>query len=207
MILTGLTMASCTTTEIPIDEVTEPIVELVTYTGDVKAIIDNNCIGCHTGMDPLAQAFAYYDFAYDEQNDPEGKLGRIDYNRAGTIDPQTGSRVKAKYHINANNFKPGYITPDDSWTNYWRMGVNRRLGWDTSMEGSGSGAKSMGQELAHSDAFAQCQVTKVFRTVCLRPPADADDRAGVVNMVQNFTASGYRLKQVFADAAAHCKGD
>ena len=174
--------------------------------GDSRIYL-NNCIGCHTGMDPLAQAFAYYDFAYDEQNDPEGKLGRIDYNRAGTIDPQTGSRVKAKYHINANNFKPGYITPDDSWTNYWRMGVNRRLGWDTSMEGSGSGAKSMGQELAHSDAFAQCQVTKVFRTVCLRPPADADDRAGVVNMVQNFTASGYRLKQVFADAAAHCKGD
>ncbi len=191
-------------TSLPADRIRQDISR---SPGGDSRIYLNNCIGCHTGMDPLAQAFAYYDFAYDEQNDPEGNLGRIDYNRAGTIDPQTGSRVKAKYHINANNFKPGYITPDDSWTNYWRMGVNRRLGWDTSMEGSGSGAKSMGQELAYSDAFAQCQVTKVFRTVCLRPPADADDRAGVVNMVQNFTASGYRLKQVFADAAAHCKGD
>jgi hypothetical protein len=22
----------------------------------------NNCIACHSGMDPMAQAFAYYDF-------------------------------------------------------------------------------------------------------------------------------------------------
>ncbi len=53
-ILVGLTMASCTTSEIPVDEVTEPIVELVTYTGDVKAIIDNNCIGCHGASNPQA---------------------------------------------------------------------------------------------------------------------------------------------------------
>ncbi len=123
------------------------------------------------------------------------------------MDPETGSRVKAKYHINANNFKPGYVTADDRWTNYWRMGANRRLGWDTQLSGNGRGAKSMGQELAHSDAFAQCQVTKVFRTVCLRPPADTADRDSVATMVRNFASSGYQLKQVFADAAAHCKGD
>ncbi len=174
--------------------------------GDSRIFL-NNCIGCHTGMDPLAQAFAYYDYVYDEDADPDGNSGRIDYNAPGTIDPETGSRVKAKYHINANNFKPGYVTADDSWTNYWRMGANRRLGWDTQLTGSGRGAKSMGQELSHSDAFAQCQVTKVFRTVCLRPPADTTDRESVATMVQNFASSGYQLKQVFADAAAHCKGD
>lgn len=191
-------------TSLPADRIRQDISR---SPGGDSRIYLNNCIGCHTGMDPLAQAFAYYDFVYEEQSDPEGSRGRIDYNRPGTIDSQTGTRVKAKYHINANNFKPGYITPDDSWTNYWRMGLNRRLGWDESLGGSGSGAKSMGQELAHSKAFAQCQVTKVFRTVCLRPPADASDRAGVATMVQNFAASGYQLKQVFADAAAHCKGD
>jgi hypothetical protein len=174
--------------------------------GDSRIYL-NNCIGCHTGMDPLAQAFAYYDYVYDVDTDEEGNSGRIDYNQAGEVDPQTGSRVKAKYHINANNFKQGYITPNDGWTNYWRMGVNRRLGWDDSLPGSGSGAKSMGQELAHSTAFAQCQVTKVFRNVCLRPPANASDRTQVATMVGNFAASGYRLKQVFADAAVHCMGD
>jgi mono/diheme cytochrome c family protein len=54
IILTSLTMASCTTTEIPLDEVSDPIIELVTYTGDVKAIIDNNCIGCHGTTNPSA---------------------------------------------------------------------------------------------------------------------------------------------------------
>ena len=33
--------------------------------GDSRLFL-NNCIGCHTGMDPMAQAFAYYD--YDEVN-------------------------------------------------------------------------------------------------------------------------------------------
>ena len=47
-------MTSCTTTEIPLDEVTEPVIELVTYTGDVKAIIDANCIGCHGASSPQA---------------------------------------------------------------------------------------------------------------------------------------------------------
>lgn len=54
VILVSLLMASCTTTEIPLDEVTEPVVEVVTYNGDVKAIIDNNCIGCHGTSSPQA---------------------------------------------------------------------------------------------------------------------------------------------------------
>src|SRR5690606_18565457 len=29
--------------------------------GDSRVFM-NNCVGCHAGMDPLAQAFAYYDF-------------------------------------------------------------------------------------------------------------------------------------------------
>ena len=65
----------------------------------------------------------------------------------------------------------------------------------------------MGQELAHSNAFAQCQVKKVFQNVCLRPPANAADRTQVVAMVANFANSGYQLKQVIADAAVHCMGD
>lgn len=31
--------------------------------GDSRVFL-NNCAGCHTGMDPLAQAFAYYDYEY-----------------------------------------------------------------------------------------------------------------------------------------------
>ena len=69
------------------------------------------------------------------------------------------------------------------------------------------GAKSLGRELAGSDAFARCQVEKVFRNVCFRPPSDSDDRAQVTAMTASFKSNQYRLKRVFAEAAAYCMGD
>ena len=158
--------------------------------GDSRIFL-NNCIGCHSGMDPMAQALAYYN--YDETS------GRVVY---------TANQVQAKYLINSDNFKPGFVTPDDSWENRWRAGPNQLLGWDGALPGSGSGAKSMGQELASSDAFAQCQVEKVFKAVCFRAPAgNAADRAKVLTIRSAFKAGGYKLKQVFADTATYCMGD
>ncbi len=174
--------------------------------GDSRVFL-NNCIGCHSGMDPMAQAFAYYDYEYDVDADPEGDSGAIHYNDAGTSDPATGTRVESKYFNNANNFAYGFATPDDAWSNYWRAGQNSLLGWDTLLTGSGSGAKTMGQELAHSDAFAQCQVKKVFTNVCLRPPQDAADRAQINAMVGSLKTGGYNLKQTFAESAVYCMGD
>src|SRR5690606_13703569 len=76
--------------------------------GDSRIFL-NACVGCHAGMDPMAQAFAYYD--YNET------AGRIEYNGAGTVDPDTGTRVQGKYLINSDNFKYGYVTTDDHWDN------------------------------------------------------------------------------------------
>jgi hypothetical protein len=174
--------------------------------GDSRVFM-NNCIGCHTGMDPMTQAFAYYDYQYDVMNDPEGEFGSLHYNGINETDPVTGTRVESKYFNNANNFEHGYMTPDDSWDNYWRAGQNVLLGWDDALPGSGSGAKSMGRELAHSDAFAQCQVKKVFRNVCLRDPETSDDYDELDDMVSRFRSNGYNLKHTFADAAVHCMGD
>lgn len=174
--------------------------------GDSRVFM-NNCIGCHTGMDPLAQAYAYYDYEFDADNDPEGELGSIHYNVEGAIDPATGNRVKKKYHINGATFRYGFVTPDDSWDNYWRTGMNANLGWDPQLPGSGSGAKTMGMELAHSEAFASCQVEKVFRQVCLRRPGDAGDRNQLATITANFRAGGYNLKDVFTATADYCKGE
>lgn len=174
--------------------------------GDSRVFL-NNCVGCHTGMDPMAQAFAYYDYEYDAATDPDAEFGAIHYNTDGETDPGTGTRVEAKYHINAGTFAPGYVTPDDQWDNYWRRGPNVVLAWDPTLEGSGSGAKSLGQELAHSGAFASCQVEKVFNAVCLRKPGDSADRALVQSATANFASSGYNLKQVFIDTADYCKGE
>jgi hypothetical protein len=174
--------------------------------GDSRVFL-NNCAGCHTGMDPMAQAFAYYDYEYNSDSDPEGNLGELEYNSTGTTDPETGSRVQGKYLINASNFEHGYITRSDQWDNYWRMGDNRRLGWDQTLPGSGEGARSLGRELAHSDAFAQCHVRQVFEQVCLREPRDADDRSRLDNIVIRFRNSGYQLKRAYAESAAYCMGE
>lgn len=172
--------------------------------GDSRVFL-SNCVGCHTGMDPMTQAFAYYDYQYDADNDPDGELGRLIYNSVNDVDPATGTRVVAKYHINSTTFEQGYVTPDDSWDNYWRSGANRRLGWGSGT-GSGNGAKSLGMEFANSDAFAQCQVKKVFRNVCLREPSNDNDRSKIDEIVTKFR-SGYNLKTAFAESAAYCRGE
>jgi len=163
--------------------------------GDSRIFL-NNCIGCHSGMDPFAQAFAYYDFDNGTAEAP-GTM-RLVYNPAAP---------HSKYFNNNTNFAPGFITPDDAWENRWRQGQNTLLGWSGSLPGRGNGAKTMGEELANSDAFAQCQVEKVFKVVCFRAPGSALDHTEVTNMTNRFKANGYRLKQVFAEAAAHCMGD
>jgi hypothetical protein len=163
--------------------------------GDSRIFL-NNCIGCHSGMDPLARSFAYYDFDNGTAEAP-GTM-RLVYT-AGT--------VQSKYFNNNTNFAPGFVTPDDYWENRWRKGQNSLLGWSSALSGSGNGAKSMGEELANSNAFAQCQVEKVFKSVCFRAPGNAADRTEVATITASFKNNGYRLKQVFAETAVYCMGD
>ena len=156
--------------------------------GDSRLFL-NNCVGCHTGMDPMAQAFAYYNYNVDS--------GALEY---------TNGNVQSKYFNNDLNFPQGFRTPNDTWTNYWRTGTNRYLGFYGPDNGAGVGAKSLGRELSHSDQFASCQVTKVFKAVCLREPETTTDHQTFDQIVSNFAASGYRMKKVFADTAEYCMG-
>src|SRR6478609_256243 len=73
--------------------------------GDSRLFL-NNCIGCHDGMDPFAQAFAYYDYDNGTAEAP-GSM-RLVY---------TPGTVQSKYFNNNTNFAPGFITPDDAWEN------------------------------------------------------------------------------------------
>lgn len=162
--------------------------------GGDSSVFNNNCIGCHSVMDSMAQAFAYYDF--DET------VGRLVY---------TPGQVQPKYLINSDNFKPGYVTPNDAWENRIRLREDeqveplRIIGFSESLRGSGTGAKSLGQELAASNAFAQCQVEKVFRAICFRSPASDVDIRRVGSFTDTFKSGG-NLKQVFANVAAYCAG-
>jgi len=183
--------------------------------GDSQLFL-NQCVACHNGMDPLAQAFAYYDFPYpDEQQFPGLELeerkdmGELVY---------TPGAVQAKYLINDAVFPTGYVTPNDHWTNYWRLGDNsERIGWRAPAGNSGAvdlalnpayaegdGAASLGRELANTEAFAYCQVKKAFRAVCLREPMPTlDESMAVDGFVDTFHA-GHNMKRVFAEVAAYC---
>jgi hypothetical protein len=163
--------------------------------GDSRLFL-NGCIGCHSGMDPMAQAFAYYTFDVPANNTTGG--GRLVY---------TGGAVQTKYGINIDNFKPGFVTPNDNWENRWRAGPNRSLGFSSALPGSGVGAKTLGQELGNSDAFAQCQVEKAFKAVCFREPGNSADRSQVSQITASFKSSNYSMREVFAEAAVYCMGD
>ncbi|HEV7358932.1 MAG TPA: hypothetical protein VGN99_13135 [Steroidobacteraceae bacterium] len=164
--------------------------------GGASTLFLTNCIGCHSGMDPMAQAFAYYDFSATDPTTTD-TTGQIVY---------TAGQVQPKYHINNTNFPQGFNTMNDAWENRWRTGPNYILGWSAALPGSGNGAKSLGTELENSATFSSCQVTRVFKDVCLRAPNSSADFAQVNSMISSFQSHNYSLRQVFAEGAAYCMG-
>lgn len=183
--------------------------------GDSRLFL-NQCVTCHSGMDPMAQAFAFYDFPYPEEEefpnlelDERKNLGSMRY---------TPGVVQGKYLINDATFPTGYVTTSDHWTNYWRLGDNSaRIGWRGTAGNSGTvdmalnpafaegdGAASMGRELANSEAFSYCQVKKVFRAVCLREPMSTPGESAAVSRFVGAFNAGHNIKQVFAEVAGYC---
>ncbi len=158
--------------------------------GGDSAVFLNNCIGCHSGLDAVAKAFAHYEWDQD--------LNQLIY---------TPNEVTAKHLINSTNFPLGYVTTNDNWVNYWRQGPNAVLGWSPNGAGSGSGAKSFGAELAGSRAFSTCQVEKAFKHVCLREPTTGADVLAVERIADVFETNQYNMKRVFAETAVHCMGN
>jgi hypothetical protein len=65
--------------------------------GGASTLFLTNCIGCHSGMDPMAQAFAYYNFSATDPTMTD-TTGQIVY---------TAGQVQPKYHINNTNFPHG----------------------------------------------------------------------------------------------------
>ena len=69
--------------------------------GGVSTLFLTNCIGCHSGMDPMAQAFAFYDFTY-----PASEIGATAWPVGQIV--YTAGQVQPKYHINNTNFPQGF---------------------------------------------------------------------------------------------------
>jgi hypothetical protein len=148
----------------------------------------NDCLGCHAGLDGLAGAFAFYDY--------DATAGKLNY---------TLNTVQPKFLKDANTFPFGFETLGDSWINYWRTGPNAFVGWNG--PGSGSGAKSLGMELARTRQFSECQVERVFEKVCYRQANGAADLQVVQTIANGFEANNRSLKRVFAETAVYCMGE
>jgi hypothetical protein len=156
--------------------------------GGDSEIFHTQCVGCHSGMDPLAGAYAYFE-----------------WDAAQMRMLHTPGQVQGKYAINTGVFPGGHITDDNSWMNMWRSGQNSALGWSGAEPGSGLGPKTLGAEVAHSRTFAECQVQKVFEHVCFQPPQTDVDAVEIQAIASEFESNGtYDLRQVFADVAIHC---
>jgi hypothetical protein len=168
----------------PVDRIRQDVTR---SPGGDSQIFLNSCAGCHSGMDPLSGAFAY--FNWDETQ------GRVVHTRGD---------VQLKNLINGSNFPFGYVTVDNRWDNYWREGQNATFGWSDALPGGGYGVKSLGQEIAESRGFARCQVQKVFKQVCFRQPANEFERNQVESIATTFEDEGYNLKSVFGQVAAFC---
>ncbi len=161
--------------------------------GGDSSLFLNSCMGCHNGMDPMAGAFAFLDWQPGDDTNPNLN-GRL-VNTPGIVRP--------KYTQNANTFPSGYVTTDNRWQNRWVQGRNSVLGWP-SVPREGYGAKSLGQAVGASDAFATCQVEKVFEQVCFRPDESDADRTAITDITTRFKSNGYKLKNVFAEVAEYC---
>ncbi len=158
-----------------------------------------DCAGCHAGMDGIAGAYAYYE--WDEETN------QIQY---------TSGQVQPKYHINDNVFKKGYVTSDDRWINFWRVGQNSSLGWRATGGGIsmnsdygysfGNGAKSLGREIAGTRAFSSCAVKQVYKRVCLKTDKQlsSNDLTSIENIATSFEGSNYNFKNMWADVAVSC---
>jgi hypothetical protein len=157
--------------------------------GGDSRLFHNACSGCHSGMDAVAGAFAYFEW---------------DATQMRVV--HTPGSVAQKYLINANTFPFGYVTTDNRWDNYWREGSHANLDWRGPNAG-GYGPKSLGEEVAMSRAFSVCQVEKVFQHVCFRPPNSNADGTAVETIADAFEADGYSMRTVFAEVGAYCMGE
>jgi hypothetical protein len=157
--------------------------------GGDSSVFLNHCSGCHSGMDPMAGAFAHLEW--------DATTGRLVH---------TPGQVQPKYLINANTFPAGYVTVDDRWDNYWRAGPYASLGW-RGPDSGGFGPKSLGREVTASRAFSLCQVDRIFEQVCFHPPSSAEELAERERIADVFEAQAYSLKRVFAEVAATCRGE
>ena len=167
------------------------------------------CRTCHSVMDPLRSAFAFYDFS-------NGYVKHT-YRVSPTTDDMSedpasvivfpGTSVVRKMNHNESTFDKGHMIEDHSWKNYATSASNTAyFGWEGNLEGNG--VKDFGQMIADAKAFPFCMAQRAFRSACKREPVSID-KPILESASAAFIASGYSLKTLFQTIAIsdECLGE
>lgn len=186
-----------------------------------------NCRSCHTRLDPLRGAFAYYTFSNNYIKNTLVSPHTSDFNidedtsdlvmtglRAGDNGsknlPASGNYVNyvvKKMNHNDYVFNGGFVTSDNGFMNTVTESEGAKyFGWRSSM--SGKGVRDFGMMVAQSEGFSRCMTKRVFKTLCKRE-AQASEESLIHTTANEFEAQGYKLKYLFKKVAGfpQCLGN
>jgi len=165
---------------------------------------NSKCKGCHTGMDAMRPASAYYDFFMEDEPIKKGHI-RYKFNYATDPDESDSTKtvavpadqrlVPSKFRRGSSTFPMGYTVKNNSWVNYADDGL---FGWNTPT--SGEGMNELGQMIAYSDGFRYCMAKRVFAAVCKFELSYLDQKI-VKRLADDFKHGGYNLKDLFVAAS------
>lgn len=178
--------------------------------GDPK-IYQSSCRSCHTSLDSMGGAYAFYD-SYPNPNQTTNPVGNLNDWRMFYVNSGGYGEDVTMPKMNKNNtvFPPGYVTGDDSWINFLTSNNWQPVfGWSSSVPTQGNGVHALGMMIANSDGFAKCMAKRVYQHVCTMgtPPAvdvhfNGPD-AGVINDLSiYFQSTNYNMRRLFQKAAS-----
>ena len=141
--------------------------------GGDSRIFHNTCVGCHSGMDPMAGAFAYYEW------DATADARRV-HARAGAAQVPDQRATTFPVRLRHDRRPLGQLLA---------RGPNSPCSAGAARSPAATAPKSLGDEVGASRAFSVCQVEKVFAARLLPPPAGSHaDRAEVQRIADVFEA-------------------
>jgi hypothetical protein len=177
-----------------------------------------NCKSCHSRMDPMRGAFAYFTFsnnfikhsglvapiAATAREDVAANLMKMATGlRAGdpalTTLPNLGDVkfVAAKMNHNESVFPTGRVITDNSFENSatdpWAKSY---FEWNPATL-KGKGVRDFGRMIAESGQFPRCMARRVFSTVCKREPQSFDEDM-IRQVAKEFQGAGqYKMEWLF----------
>lgn len=153
--------------------------------GGNPRIFQQDCRGCHSGMDAMAGAFSRWDMV-------DGVLTYLGKDK-----------VADKYNINSTTYPEGYITHDDSWVNLWSKNHNQSMGWRGPLKGRG--LRAFATMLGNSEGFSRCMVERTLKSVCKGSPDGAFLADDLDHLQKTFEESQYDLSHLFISIGLHEK--